>query len=691
MPTHILLTVICAVIVGFASGYVWRVWSTRHERLVDKYARAIVEGMPGHGWSNDPDGRFTYVSPPALRYYGLDDSFIKMNGFKRGQFHEAYANMLAQIIHPEDLQGTLDHWAKTLKSGEPATYEYRLRRWDGVYLWHRLAVHPARDDAGSITAWYGTQIDIEVEKVAELALRKREQELQRLIDALPVSIWCCDLDGYVTHFSKRLQTFFGCELDDIPHSQRRVSRSNPGLIHPDDAGLAEDLLKHSLETGEPLSARYRMRRADGIYRWTEQRGELLRDADGKPLQWYGVAIDIDALKREEDALRYREQELRQLIDVIPMMIWTVGDERGNTYFNKPLLTFTGITPEDDTGTDGLDAGRAMAELVHPDDLPALVTLYNSNPGDNAVVTMRYRLRRADGVYRWVEGRYAGLRDASSGKLRQYGFLIDVEEEVQSQAALRSMQEKLGDAARAASLAELAASIAHEVNQPLTAIISNAEACHRWLTLASPNVDRAIASAEAMINNATDAAEIVSSIRSLFRRSSRARVIENVNTVIQEVTRIIGVSDIGVKVGIRTELASNIPTVMMDRVQIQQILVNLIRNGLEALDGSEGTVSPIIVRSRYDETHVIVEVIDDGVGLPTEAGIGQAFFTTKDDGMGMGLVICRSIVEAHNGDLWHTKNSPQGTIFAFSLPISGTEEDGAQPSHDDAADISKFAS
>ncbi|RYE61587.1 MAG: PAS domain S-box protein, partial [Oxalobacteraceae bacterium] len=360
MSASILGTAVAALAVGIAAGYFWQIWSNRHERRIDNHARAIVEGMPGHGWSNDPSGRFTYVSPPALRYYGLEDRFIKMSDFRQGRFHEAYAEMLSKIIHPDDLQGTLDHWGETLRQGTPATYEYRLRRYDGVYLWHRLAVHPARDGNGNITAWYGTQIDIEDQKVAELALRRREQELQKLVEALPANIWACDLDGHVTHFSKRLEKFFGCQLEDIPYVERRVSRANPGLIHPEDAGLAEDLLNHSLATGQPLSGRYRMRRADGVYRWTEQRGELLRDRDGNPVQWYGVAIDIDDLKREEDALRYREQELRLLVDTIPMMIWTVGHDQGTTYFNKPLLEFTGISPDKGEDTRGIDATRAMA-------------------------------------------------------------------------------------------------------------------------------------------------------------------------------------------------------------------------------------------------------------------------------------------------------------------------------------------
>ncbi|MEB2848051.1 PAS domain-containing protein [Endobacterium cereale] len=671
MPTTIFLTTLFALTFGFTCGYFWRLWSNRHERIIDKHARAIVEGMPGHGWSNDPEGKFIYVSPPALRYYGLEESFIKISGYHPDQFHQAYAQMLSTIIHPDDLQGTLDHWSVTLKSGLPATYEYRLRRHDGVYLWHRLAVHPSRDQNGNITAWYGTQIDIEDQKVAELALRQRERELQSLIDALPVNIWCCDLNGYVTHFSTRLQTFFGCRLDEIPFEERRVSRTNPGFIHPDDAGLAEDLIKESIATGQPLSGRYRMRRNDGAYRWTEQRGELLRDADGNPVQWYGVAIDIDELKREEDDLRYREQELRLLVDAIPMMVWTVGNENGITYFNKHLLSFTGISS--DTGDEfrGLDATQAMAELVHPDDLPALAKLYEDNPGHDSVVMMRFRLLRADGVHRWVEGRYAGLKDETG--IRQYGFLIDVEDEVQSYEALRNMQEKLGDASRAASMAELAASIAHEINQPLTAALSNADACQRWLSRTPPNFERALISADAMAANAKDAGEIVGSIRALFRRTPRERVQENPNTVIEEVTRMIGQSATGARIKVKTELDATLPPVAMDRVQIQQVLVNLIRNALEAVEATGQATRLVTVRSSRDDRRALIEVIDEGIGVPKANQITQAFFSTKERGMGMGLAICASVIEAHSGELWHRPNEPRGTVFAFSLPLASGKD------------------
>ncbi|MCM2458159.1 PAS domain-containing protein [Rhizobium sp. CG4] len=675
MPTPIVLTAFSALTIGFTCGYFWRVWSNRRERKIDKHARAIVEGMPGHGWSNDPEGKFIYVSPPALRYYGLEESFIKMSGHHPDRFHDAYAEMLSEIIHPDDLQGTLDHWGTTLKTGMPATYEYRLRRHDGIYLWHRLAVHPSRDQNGNIIAWYGTQIDIEDQKVAELALRKRERELQVLIDALPVNIWCCDQNGHVTHFSKRLQDFFGCQLDDIPFEDRRVSRANPGLIHPDDAGLAEDLINHSLATGEPLSGRYRMRRNDGTYRWTEQRGELLRDADGNPVQWYGVAIDIDDLKREEDDIRYREQELRLLVDAIPMMIWTVGNEKGITYFNRHLLEFTGIAP--DTGHDfrGIEATQAMAALVHLDDLPTLATLYEKSPGHDSVVMMRFRLLRADGVYRWVEGRYAGLTDETG--LRQYGFLIDVDDEVRSHDTLRYMEEKLGEASRAASLSELAASIAHEINQPLTAVLSNADACRRWLSRVPPNHERALSSADAMADNAKDAAEIVSSIRALFRRTPRERVVESPNFLIEEVTRIVGLSAVGSRIGIKADLNTELPPVAMDRVQIQQVLVNLIRNALEAVDATSLKATPIMVRSNLHDNKIVIEVIDEGVGLPVGERVTQAFFSTKERGMGMGLAICESIIEAHDGELWHKPNLPNGTVFGFSLPIAKCDHETVQ--------------
>jgi PAS domain S-box-containing protein len=661
-----ILIVVAAV--GLSVGYALSIWTTRRKHKKDKNTFATVDVIPGFWWVNDPDGQFTYISEQAVHYFGLKERLSNNNPRGSNSFTDRYPNPLSHFVHPEDLTSTLSCWANTLNAGKSATHECRLRRHDGIYVKHRLSVAPTNDTTGNMTAWHGTQIGVETGKVAEMAVHLIDREQQMPIDAVPANIWNCDLNGNFTYFSGRLEIFFGVQLDAIPMDQRRVSRVASGLVHPEDAGIVEDLLKHSLATGEPFSGRYRMRRADGIYRWTEQRGELFRDSEGNPIKWCGVTIDIDAFKCEEDALRYREMELRQLVDAIPLMLWTVSSD-GLIYFNRRMLEYSGFEPDAGEEMRGVDAQRAMAELLHPDDLPEMAGRHGKDPGLHAPVILRYRVRRADGVYRWFEGRYAGVEGEQDAFVRQYGVLVDVDDEVQSQAALRRAQEQLGDASRAASLAELSGAIAHEINQPLTAILSNAEACYRWLAFDPPNVGRAMSSAEALIGNAKDAAEIVSSIRALFRRTTRSRTLESLNAIINEVARIVVSGDAGANIGIRVELEPDLPMVSIDRVQIQQVLVNLIRNAFDASVVAGKATAPVIVRGRSDDSRIVIEVIDDGIGLPTNERIGQEFFTTKDSGMGMGLMICESIVASHDGSVWHKPNSPRGTVFAFSLPSS----------------------
>lgn len=667
---EIYLAVAAATGVGFCIGSYTRHWFGRHERRIDKAARAIVEGMPGHGWSNDPEGRFTYVSPPALKYYGVEEKDIRLMERNPHGFHDAYVEMLAKLIHPDDLPGTLENWAETLSSGDPATYEYRLRRHDGVYRWHRLAVHPSRNETGTITAWYGTQIDIEDQKVAQLELQWRKQSLERLIDAVPVNIWTCTPSGDATYFSRRLQDLIGYSPDSFDPSEDLFRQSNNAIIHPDDVRAAEASLKNSLETGAPLSGRWRIRKADGSYIWTEQRAEAFKDVDGNIIEWIGLAIDIDEFKREEDAVRYREQELQLLIDTIPMMIWTAKYQDGPLFFSKPLLEYTGLGDIEGTKSTEAFSQQTMHDLIHPDDVTEIRAAFNRGFVSGEVMTVRYRFRRSDGVYRWVESRSASSLGKRGETMRRYGCLIDVHEEVEANSALQGIQERLVKASRASSLAELSAAIAHEVNQPLSAIVSNAEACRRWLSAVPPNVVRALGTADLMVKDAKDAAEVISCIRSLFQQVTVTRQPEKIEAVIKEVCGVFN-NDPRAKIKVQTDFSVSAPDVMMDRVQIQQVLVNLIRNAIEATDVSGVCQSTVIVLTRMDAEGVVVEVRDQGTGLPSDKRVGQAFFTTKPGGTGMGLVICRSIVEAHGGKLESHPNRPRGTTFLFTIPTGSS--------------------
>jgi C4-dicarboxylate-specific signal transduction histidine kinase len=237
---------------------------------------------------------------------------------------------------------------------------------------------------------------------------------------------------------------------------------------------------------------------------------------------------------------------------------------------------------------------------------------------------------------------------------------------------REMQMELAHANRVATMGQLTASIAHEVNQPLAAVVANAEACLRWLDRGTPDLDAARRSVEWVIDDGIRASEVIRRVRALANKTEIEKVPVDVNEVVREVVALVQRELTSHRVSLRMELAPALPTTLGDRVQLQQVMINLVMNGIEAMQSVPDRPREVVIRSRQQETQqVLASVTDCGVGIAAEDAdrLFSAFFTTKSSGMGMGLSICRSIVEAHGGRLWATANVPHGATFQFTLPVN----------------------
>ncbi len=373
------------------------------------------------------------------------------------------------------------------------------------------------------------------------------------------------------------------------------------------------------------------------------------------------------------ALREREQQLRLLIDTVPALIWCATPQGEPSYINKPLITYAGLILDDLDVPDSTRLAEALQAVVHPDDRAAVGARLMHSFTTGVSFSFRYRQRRADGVYRWTDGRAEPLHDQGGSIVQWYGVCFDIDDEIRAQEALRRAQDKLARATQAASLAELSASIAHEINQPLAAVIANSHACQRWLTAIPPNVDRAQAATARIVRDANSAAEVIGGIRALFKQTGQVRTPTGINDVIVEVCELIVDEFAGKNIAVETDLNSALPQVLVDRVQIQQVLINLMRNGIDAMELAT-TSRSLRIRSLRDGDAIHVEVSDLGAGVEHPERMFEPFFTTKKNGMGMGLAICRSILEAHDGQLWAMTNEPIGTTLAFSLPIQDERED-----------------
>jgi C4-dicarboxylate-specific signal transduction histidine kinase len=260
-----------------------------------------------------------------------------------------------------------------------------------------------------------------------------------------------------------------------------------------------------------------------------------------------------------------------------------------------------------------------------------------------------------------------MRDDSGRIVQWYGLAHDIDDQMRAEEGLRQASDKLAQATQAASLAELSASIAHEVNQPLAAIVANSHACQRWLTSDPPNLDRAQKTVERIIRDANSAADVVGRIRALFSQSATMRNSAALDSVIAETRNFMADEAARRHVRMDVDVEPNLPLVAFDRVQVQQVLINLIRNGMEAMDSTAGD-RVLAMRVRRLGDVVQTEITDRGRGIELPDKVFEPFFTTKEQGMGMGLAICRSIVQSHGGRLWAEKNEPRGATFIFTLPV-----------------------
>ena len=450
------------------------------------------------------------------------------------------------------------------------------------------------------------------------------------------------------------------------------------FVHPDDAETSMAQWRHSLETGEPMIAEKRLRRVDGSYRWFRDTGVASRDERGRIVGWYGHTEDIDDRRKAEAALRKSERELRLLVDTVPTMIWLMTPAGLPYYFNKRFVDWAGIDPAQ-VEPRGTRQFASHVELFHPDDQAGVKAVFQKSFARGEPLQHKGRLSRNDGEYRWIDSRFEPLRDEDGTILRWYGVNFDIDDEVRAQESLRLADERLARALRAASLSELSVSIAHELNQPLQAVVANAGAFQRWLNADPPNFNHASRVAQKIIRNADAAAQVISRIRSLFNRTESEPHAIDLNAVIREVCDLLGDRLASTNVELDLHLDPGLPATAADHVQMEQVVLNLVRNGIEAMQDASIDVRSLRIMSRHpDDGTVEVEVRDHGRGLSNPERIFDAFYTTKPDGMGMGLAICRSIVEAHRGRIWAENLETGGASIAFSLPVRAADSSKTLP-------------
>src|SRR5437667_30473 len=583
--------------------------------------------------------------------------------------------LILQRVHPDDATLVRETIERASQDGRDFEHEYRLVMPDGAVKHVDVVARAERDDSGELE-FVGAVMDVSDRKRAEEELRRSEalaeQRLRLVVDTTPAMINSCRPDGHLDYVNKGWLDYFGFSLETALDRADVMKMSVPSktdmhggdwqpIIHPEDLQGFRDQWKATLASGKPGEHEARVRRFDGVYRWHLFRAVPLYDETRKPVKWYASAFDIEDRKRAEEALRRSEGYLgeAQRLTCTGSWAWNVASRR-SIYWSQENYRLFGFDPE-----GGIPLDEAFYQRVHPEDRDRVRReVFLERPEEGTHFDVEFRLVLPDGAMKYVRSTGHPVRNASGDVLEYVGTSIDVTERKRAEEErerLRQAQEDLAHVNRVTTMGELTASLAHEVNQPITAAVTDANACLRWLARDDPDVEEARMSASRIVKAATRAADIISRIRLLFQKNTSQRELVDVNEVIREIIVLLRGEATRYSIVVRSELAADPLQVMGDRVQLHQMMMNLMINSTDAMKDVDGTRELAITSQPADNEEILVSISDTGLGLPSQQAdqIFKAFFTTKPHGTGMGLSISRSIVESHGGRLWAGRNSPRG--------------------------------
>ena len=565
-------------------------------------------------------------------------------------------------IHPDDRALTVDRWVAALASGEPYAVECRLRMKDGGYRCFRVRAMPLRDADGRILRWYGITEDIDDEKIAEEARRDAEirlresEELHRYTLELSQQIvFTAAPDGPIISISPRFWELTGLEPG-----------TPPGMgVHPDDRLQVLTRWAESVSNGKPYHGQFRMGLSDGTFRYVRIHAAPRLDEEGRILRWYGTIEDIHQQREADLARRDAEERYRLAVQATNEAVWDYDLIADVVDWSDNAAAIL--------GSEQSPLGRTPAawwrERIHPEDrVGVLQSFEEAIESEERRWSATYRFARDDGSYADIFDRGFIIRAVSGKALRAVGAMADLTDRHRAEAEIRRMQAELVHVSRLSAMGAMASTLAHELNQPLTALgnfISGAKRVADRLGVKDPDLNEALDAAE---SGALRAAEIVRRLRELVSRGAVSVLVEHLPKLIEDASVLAFVDAEMLGVRHRLDLDPAAQWVRADRVQIQQVLINLVRNAVEAMEGK--TDKEVVISTRAIKREMVeIAVADTGVGLSAEDvdSLFSQFMTTKSGGMGMGLPISRTIVEAHGGQIWGENRPEGGAVFRFTLP------------------------
>jgi PAS domain S-box-containing protein len=536
--------------------------------------------------------------------------------------------------------------------------------------------------------WFGTCTDITDRKRAEQALKDQELELRQARDLLEIKVMerTKELrrnEAYLAEAQKLSKTgSFGWNVFDgeIYWSEETFRileygpETKPGLelvlkrTHPEDSARVQQVIDRASQNAKDFDVEHRLLMPDGSVKHVQVVGHLLETDQPGKAEFVGAITDITERKRAEVALRQTEAYLEeaQRLTHTGSWAWNVA-RRENVHWSQEQYRLFGLDPESNS-----PSFEKAFQRIHPEDHATFNKVIERAIRERSDFEVDFRIVLPDGSTKYSRSVGHPVFSASGELVEFVGTGIDMTERRQAEKErerLRQVQADLAHINRATTMGELTASLAHEINQPIAAAATDARTCLRWLTREQPDMEEARESAARMVNAVTRAADIISRLRQLFKKGAPQTSLVDVSEVIQEMVVLLGSEASRHSVSILTELSEDLPRVAADRVQLQQVLMNLMLNGIEAMQDTKGGGQLTIRSLRGESGQLLISVSDTGMGLPPDQAdqIFNAFFSTKAQGTGMGLSISRSIIESHGGRLWATSNSGRGATFNFTLP------------------------
>jgi PAS domain S-box-containing protein len=478
-------------------------------------------------------------------------------------------------------------------------------------------------------------------------------------DAIVTAIVGKHLNGIITSWNKGAEKIFGYTAAEA------IGKPVTILIPPDRLDEETRILER-IKSDEQVVHYETMRlRKDGAEIDISLTVLPVLDKTGKVIGASKIARDITKRKRAEEKLRRSEAYLAEGQRMSHTGSWAWNVSTGDLFWSQEHFRIFGLDPE-----KAKPSYKMFFEMVHPEDRSILMRGFELAVNEQSDFEANYRIIRPEGTIRHIHSLSHPISNESGAVIEYVGTVIDTTDRKLAEEAARKAQAELAHAARALTLGEMTTSIAHEVNQPLGAIVANGQACLRLLARDARDLKEVREAVGCMISDAVRASEVIKRIRAHLKKNAPEKAPLDINETIQEVIALAAGGLGKNQVFLRTELEADLPPVLGDRIELQQVLLNLILNGCEAMSGVGWLQRELLINSRKSESdEVMVAVRDSGVGIdpPTSERLFDAFFTTKEGGLGLGLSISRTIIEAHGGRLWASSNEDRGATVQFTLP------------------------